>query len=200
MVIDPSVHRHGRRGAARRAVGPGARHHPARQRPRLSASTARSSGSRRCRRSLTEKTGARGAARGGAGRRRPAHDADAPAQLLEGRRDRHAAEAGEHPLESRPGVRRHADEHAHHHRPAGAADQRVGPDRHDRQAAAAGRDRSAHRADEQELRAGARHPVGLQRRRLAGARQHDRPGVPQQRNARRPGRRHAGTGAARRPP
>ena len=61
------------------------------------------------------------------------------------------------------------DEHADHHRPSGSADQRVGADRHDRQAAAAGRDRSAHRADEQELRAGARHPVGVQRHRLAGS-------------------------------
>ena len=71
------------------------------------------------------------------------------------------------------------------------------PDRHARQAAAAGRNRSAHRPDEQELRARARRAVGLQRPRLAGARQHDQPGVSEQRHARRtepPGR--AGWNAA----
>ena len=71
----------------------------------VTAWTARSSGLRRSTMLRCRRTGARAAHRGGAGRRRAADHADAPAQLLEGRGDRRAAEAGEHPVESRPGVR-----------------------------------------------------------------------------------------------
>ena len=71
-------------------------------------------------------------------------------------------------------------------------------DRDARPRAAAGRDRGAHRPDEQELRARARRPVGLQRPRRSGARQHDEPRVPEQRQPRRPDRRRQGTGGARR--
>ena len=120
------------------------------------------------------------------GERRGPHHADASAQLLARRGNRCAAEADEHSLEPRPGVGRPPHEHVDHHRSPGSADRRVGSDYHDRRAAAAGGDRSAHRADDQELRAGARHPVGVQRHRLAAARQHHEPGVSQQRNARRP--------------
>ena len=49
---------------------------------------------------------------------------------------------------------------------------------HARSPAAAGRDRSAHRADQPQQRARPRHPVGLQRPRRSGARHQHRPGVP----------------------
>ena len=70
-----------------------------------------------------------------------------------------------------------------------------------RPAAAAGRDRSAHRADDARLCARDRRRVGLQRPRRSGARQHDEPRVPEQRQPQRP---HSGsvqgpTRAARRP-
>ena len=65
----------------------------------------------------------------------------------------------------------------------------VDADQHARQAAAAGRNRSAHRADESRLRARARRPVGLQRQRVAAAREHDESRVSQQRVTRRASRR-----------
>ena len=56
-----------------------------------------------------------------------------------------------------------------------------------RSPAAAGRNRSAHRAAQSQQRARPRHPVGLQRPRRSGVRHQHRPGVPEQR---RPDGRH----------
>ena len=78
-----------------------------------------------------------------------------------------------------------------------AAHDRDRPDHHARSRAAAGRDRSAHRADQQELRARARRAVGLQRPRRSGARQHDEPGVSQQRQRSAGRAADAGTGGDR---
>ena len=71
----------------------------------------------------------------------------------------------------------------------------------DRSRRAAGRSRSAHRPDDTRFRARGRHPVGPERPRDAGRRQHHDPRVPEPGHARRPSR-FAGFDAirARRPP
>ena len=84
-------------------------------------------------------------------------------------------------------------------RPAAAPPGRRRAHHHARPCRAAGRDRSAHRPDEQELRARARRAVGLQRPRGPRARQHDEPGVSEHRQRAGPRRRHrAGPAGTRR--
>ena len=95
---------------------------------------------------------------------------DAAAQLREGRGDRGAAQAANVLSQAR---------HRRRSTPRtntliitdlpDRLDDATDADHHARQAAAAGRDRSAHRADQQELRARARRPVGLQRPRRSPA-------------------------------
>ena len=80
--------------------------------------------------------------------------------------------------QARTGQRRSADQHADRHATCPASFPRSpSTHRHARSRAAAGRDRSAHRPDQQDVRARARRAVGLQRPRRPDARQHDQPGV-----------------------
>ena len=86
------------------------------------------------------------------------------------------------------GERRSADQHADRPRYPEPVPRDHDAHRRHRSRAAASRDRSAHRADQQDLRARARRAVGLRRARGSVARQHDEPGVSQQREPHGPRR------------
>ena len=170
--IDPAVHGIGGRRAARRAVGSGARHHPARQQARLPRRRHHRPhrAARRC-----WPTKSRSAASSPTSRRSPASSSVLTKTLSYARAEELQALLTKSALSQR-GTRagRRAHEHADHHRPAATGSTtRQRAHRHARPRAAAGRDRSAHRPDQQELRARARRAVGLQRPRRSGARQHD---------------------------
>ena len=140
----------GRRRVERRAVGPGARHHPARQQARV----------HRRRHDRPDRAADRARRRGiaapeacgRAGARRPAAGADQDAQLRARRRLADALDA-QRAVTARHRPDRSADQHAHHHRPVRSSADRHAADRHARQGAAAGRDRGAHRPDQPQLRA-----------------------------------------------
>ena len=85
---------HGRRRAARRAVGSGARHHPARQQAWLHRSTGRSCASRRTTVLKTEEDERKALLRI-AERRQPARHAAAAVELRQGRGSGHAAQVGQ---------------------------------------------------------------------------------------------------------
>ena len=175
---------HGRRRAARRAVGSGARHHPARQQARLPRRRHHRPhrAARRC-----SPTKRRSAASWPTSRRSPASCAVLTKTLSYAKAEELQA-AADARARCRSAARCRSIRARTRSSSPTCRDRlttRDRADRHARPRAAAGRDRSAHRPDQQELRARARRPVGLQRPRRSGARQHDAPGVPEQRQPRR---------------
>ena len=155
---------HGGRRAARRAVGPGARHHPARQQARLRRrrhdrphrAARRCSPTRKAqRRKLADEQALAGELQVHHARRSATRKAEDLEPLL----TRQRAVASAATIAGRP-----AHEHAHHQRPARRASRRPTAllDALD-QAAAAGRDRGADRPDHPRLRPRDRRAVGLQR-------------------------------------
>ena len=182
---------HGRRGAARRAVGSGARHHPAREQARLRRG--RHDRAHRAADGAGRRRNAAAQADGRAGARRRAAGADARRSAT-----RSAEDCGRC---SRRRCCRSADRSRPTRGPTRSSSTTwpTGSQRAPRpasttldRAAAAGRDRSAHRPDDARVRAQPRRAVGRRRPREQRARQHDGRCVPEPGQHHRPHGRRAG--------